>query len=96
MQDENFVWDDDKAARNWRDHGVTFDMVREPFKDPFAIEWIDAEQDPNEERYAMIGMVESRLLFVAYTIRGQRIRIISARKAEPYERRKYHDENRQA
>jgi len=44
----------------------------------------------------MIGMVESRLLSVAYTIRGQRIRIISARKAEPYERRKYHDENRQA
>jgi uncharacterized DUF497 family protein len=43
----------------------------------------------------MIGMVENRLLFVAYTFRGGRTRIISARKAEPYERRKYHDENRQ-
>jgi uncharacterized DUF497 family protein len=44
----------------------------------------------------MIGMVENRLLFVAYTMRDGRIRIISARKAEPCERRKYHDENRQA
>ncbi len=96
MQDENFTWDDGKAIQNWRDHGVTFEMAREAFKDPFAIEWIDAEQDPSEERYAMIGMVDSRLLFVAYTMRGEKIRIISARKAEPYERRKYHDENREA
>lgn len=71
-------------------------MAREAFKDPFAVEWTDVEQDPNEERYAMIGMVENRLLFVAYTVRGGRTRIISARKAEPYARRKYHDENRQA
>jgi uncharacterized DUF497 family protein len=53
-------------------------------------------QDPTEERYAMIAMVEGRLLFVAYVMRAERIRIISARKAEPYKRRKYHDENRQA
>jgi uncharacterized DUF497 family protein len=48
------------------------------------------------ERYGMIGMVENHLLFIAYTMRGERIRIISARKAQPYERRKYHDENQQA
>ena len=96
MQDENFEWDDDKAAQNWRDHGVSFEIAREAFTDAFAVEWIDAEQDRSEERYAMIGMVETRLLFVAYAMRGERIRIISARKAEPYERRKYHDENREA
>jgi uncharacterized DUF497 family protein len=96
MQDENFEWDDDKAARNWRDHGVSFEMAREAFRVAFAVEWVDAEQDPGEERYAMIGMVENRLLFVAYVMRGERIRIISARKAEPFERRKYHDENREA
>ena len=66
------------------------------FKDPFAIEWIDRAQDPDEERCAMIAMVESRLLFVAYTLREEQIRIISARGAEPYERRKYHEENRRA
>ena len=96
MQDEHFERDDDKAAQNWRDHVVTFEMARDAFKDPFAIEWIDAAQDTSEERYSMIGMVENRLLFVAYTMRGERIRIISARKTEPYERRKYHDENREA
>jgi hypothetical protein len=95
MQDENFEWDDDKAARNWRDHAVTFEMARDAFKDPFAIEWLDAGQDLSEVRFAMIAMVENRLLFVAYTMRAERIRIITARKAEPYERRKYHDENRE-
>jgi len=96
MQDELFEWDDAKAAQNWRDHGVSFEMAREAFADAFAVEWVDAAQDSREERYAMIGMVEARLLFVAYALRGERVRIISARKAEPYERRKYHDENRQA
>ena len=46
--------------------------------------------------YAVIGMVEGRLLFVDYTMRGEKIRIITARKAEPYERRRYHEENREA
>jgi len=41
-------------------------------------------------------MAEGRLLFVAYTMRGEKIRIITARKAEPYERRRYHEENREA
>jgi uncharacterized DUF497 family protein len=39
-------------------------------------------------------MVEDRLLFVAYTLRGERIGIISAREAEPRERRRYHNENK--
>jgi uncharacterized protein len=95
MQDDHFEWDDDKAARNWRDHAVTFEMARDVFNDAFAIEWIDEGQSDDEERYGMIGMIEGRLLFVAYTMRGERIRIISARKVEPYERRKYHDENRE-
>lgn len=96
MQDEHFEWDDGKAVRNWRDHGVSFEMAREAFRGAFALEWIDDRQVRSEERYAMIAMVEGRLVFVAYTVRDERIRIISARKAESYERRKYHDENREA
>ena len=71
-------------------------MARGAFRDGFAVEWVDTGQDPGEERYAMVAMVEGRILFVAYALRGERIRIISARKAEAFERRKYHDENRQA
>jgi uncharacterized DUF497 family protein len=91
MRDSEFEWDDAKAARNWQAHGVTFEMAR----DAFAVEWLDDTQDAAEPRIALLGMVEHRLLFVAYTQREDRIRIISARKAEPPERRKYHDENRQ-
>jgi uncharacterized protein len=93
MQDDAFAWDDDKAARNWRDHGVTFEIAREVFQDIFAVEWTDYGHNDPEERFVTVGMVESRLIVVSYTLRGPRIRIISARLAEPYERRKYHNEN---
>ena len=96
MQDDIFEWDDQKATANWRIHHVDFEMAREAFKDPFSVEWVDSGQNVHEERFAMVAMVESRLLFVAYTLRGERIRIISARKPEPNERRKYHNENHQA
>ena len=43
----------------------------------------------------MLAVAEERLFFVAYTLRGERIRIISARRAEPHERRRYHEENRE-
>jgi uncharacterized DUF497 family protein len=96
MQDEFFEWDDAKAVSNWHAHGVSFEIARDVFKDVFVLEWGDGGQDGREERFAAIGMVENRLLFVAYTMRGEVIRIISARKAEPYERRRYHDENSEA
>jgi uncharacterized DUF497 family protein len=94
MQDEAFEWDDRKAALNWHNHGVSFEMAREVFQDIFAIEWINDRHGDMEQRFVTVGMVEDRLLFVAYTLRGQRIRIISAREAEPRERRRYHNENK--
>ena len=93
MKSDEFEWDDAKAAINRRDHKITFEQAREVFTDPFIIEWIDEAQDENEPRYSALGMVDNRLLFVAYTMRGQAIRIISARRAEPFERRRYHEEN---
>ena len=93
MQDDDFEWDDPKAASNWLDHGVRFETAREVFKDFFAIEWADDGHDDAEERFVTVGMVESRVLFVSYTLRGERIRIISAREAEPRERRRYHEQN---
>ena len=68
-------------------------MARDVFKDPFAVEWLDDREDYGEDRYVIIGMVKNHLLFVAYTLRGEAIRIISARGAEPHERRQYHEEN---
>ena len=94
MQDDEFEWLEAKAARNWLDHGVPFETAREAFKDIFAIEWADDGHEDAERRFITIGMVENRLLFVSYTLRLNRIRIISAREAEPRERRRYHEQNR--
>ena len=93
MENDEFQWDDNKAARNYAKHGVTFEAAQDVFKDPFAYEWADNSQDEREQRFSILGMVENRLLFVAYVLRGDSIRIISARLPEPFERRRYHDEN---
>jgi uncharacterized DUF497 family protein len=60
-----------------------------------AVETSDRGHQDTEERFAMLAMVEGRLLFVSYTLKRERLRIISARKAEPHERRRYHNENRE-
>jgi uncharacterized protein len=93
MQDGAFEWDDAKAASNLSKHGVGFDLARRAFADVFAVEREDTTEDYGEHRYNLLGMANGRLLFVAYTTRGEIVRIISAREAEPYERRLYHEEN---
>ena len=64
------------------------------FDDPFALDDIDDREDCGEERSNIIGMVEGRILFVTYALRGGNTRIISARKATRDERRRYHEEKR--
>jgi uncharacterized DUF497 family protein len=54
----------------------------------------DRRRDYGEDRYLLLGMVQDHLLAVVYAQRGARVRIISARLAEPQERRRYHEENR--
>ena len=54
---------------------------------------MDDREDYGENRLILFGMVENRLLVVAHTLRSDKVRIISAREAEPHERRKYHEEN---
>jgi len=93
MENDDFEWDDAKAAQNFSRHGVTFEVARLAFDDPFAVAREDRRQQYGEERYLLLGMVQDRLLAVAYALRGARVRIISARLAEPRERRRYHEEN---
>jgi uncharacterized protein len=93
MNDGGFEWGERKAAGNYARHGVSFAAARDVFKDPFAIEQLDDREDYGEDRLIIIGVVEGRLLSVAYTMRGETIRIISARGAEPHEQRRYHEDN---
>lgn len=93
MQDTVFEWDDEKAASNWRKHGVAFPQAVLAFRDPFALEWIDEREDYGEERLILLGRCEGVLLHVTYTERGERIRLISARRAERHEQDYYYREN---
>lgn len=88
-----FEWDEDKAAGNLRKHGVDFDFAARVFDDPVAIEVIDDREDYGEERIALIGMARHTLLKIVYTLRGDRIRIISARKATRHEQEDYYLQN---
>ena len=61
-----FEWHGAKAEANLQAHGVSFDLAKTVFKDPFAIELLDDRADYGEERFIIIGMAEGHvLLFVA-------------------------------
>jgi uncharacterized protein len=92
MEDGEFEWDDAKEAENFAKHHISFEAARFVFDDALAVDWLDESEDYGEERYNIVGMVVGRLLFGAYTLRGEtKTRIISARKATPHERRSYHE-----
>lgn len=85
-----FEWDEDKAEANYRKHGVDFPDATEVFDDVLRIEWHDTREDYGEERFCTVGKAQGALLFVAYTMRGERIRFITARSASRREKRDYH------
>lgn len=89
-----FEWHEAKAEANLQDHGVSFELARTVFHDPFAIERVDDREDYGEERFVITGIAEGNVvLFVAYTERGDRIRIISARRALQNEQDDYFQQN---
>ena len=89
-----FEWHEAKASGNLKAHGVGFDVAKTVFKDPFALERSDDREDHGEERFLIVGMVPGEvILFVTYTERGGRIRLISARRATQRERDDYFRQN---
>jgi len=84
-----FEWDPAKAQANLRKHKVPFPMACEAFKDDNKLERPDPSSDYGEERWIVLGRVEQTILFVVYTQRGQRIRLISARRANRDEQQRY-------
>lgn len=84
-----FEYDPRKAKTNWQKHGVSFAEVEMVFFDPLAIH--DIEPDSmTEERFIAVGMGNAgSLLVVIYTMRGEVIRLISARRATKQETKAY-------
>ena len=86
----DFEWDSAKELANRTKHGVDFRTAAQVFLDPYVIEFDDLDAS-GELRFNAIGLVDGRMLFVTYAMRGDMVRIMSARGAEPHEKRKYHE-----
>jgi len=91
-----FEWDHDKAVTNLKKHGVTFDEASTVFADPLAVVFDDEVHSIEETREIIIGhSIASRVLLVSFTERGKDlVRIISARKATPRERKNHEEGTR--
>ena len=85
-----FEWDVKKAEANVNKHGISFHEAKTVFGDPFARISEDFMHSQYEQRWYIIGLsAQQRIIAAAYTESNDVIRIITARKAEPSERKRY-------
>lgn len=86
----SFEFDPAKAQANLRKHGVSFSHAEQALRDPMAFT-IEDPDSSGEQRFVSLGMdALGRVLVVIHTRRGERTRIISARKASRGEADRYH------
>ena len=89
-----YEWDPEKAKRNLREHGVSFEEAATVFLDPLATTYSDPDHSNEEDREITIGYsTNQRLLFVSHVQRRNRTRIISAREATRRERKQHEEGN---
>lgn len=85
-----YEWDPKKAEANRRKHRVSFEEAASVFQDADALTFQDPDHSDGEPREITIGTsTQGRVLFLSHCDRGEGIRIISARKATPKERKQY-------
>ena len=89
-----FEWDRDKAKSNRRKHGVSFDEAVTVFYDPLAATFSDPDHSQEEHRLMSLGYsAQGHLLLVCHTESSGAIRIISARRATPREKKRHENED---
>lgn len=90
-----YEWDETKNKINLEKHGIDFKVAIEVFSDANAMVQFNREVD-GEIRDQIIGKLDGEIviLFVVFTKRGQKIRLISARKANKQERAIYENQTR--
>ncbi|MFQ5799446.1 MAG: BrnT family toxin [Bacteroidota bacterium] len=90
-----FEWDPKKAAKNLRKHRVSFNEAATVFGDLLGTTVPDPDHSLAEDRYITVGVSSRRrLVMVAHTEHGERIRIISARELTRAEREAYEEETK--
>ena len=88
-----FSWDPKKAAANLKKHGVSFEEASTVFRDALSVTGSDPDHSVGECRFVTFGnSSQNRLLVVAHTEEGEKVRIISARVVTRQERRIYEEE----
>ncbi|MDQ3713857.1 MAG: BrnT family toxin [Acidobacteriota bacterium] len=88
-----FEWNENKNVENIKKHSVSFEEPEMAFRDENAVELYDELNSDDETHYQIIALSPNRLLFVAFTVRGKTIRIISARKANQKQVKIYNEYN---
>jgi uncharacterized protein len=92
-----FQWDAANADKNWHSHQVSIMEAEQAFLNRPVVLTIAPFRDESEARFALLGVTNSgRPLFVIFTPRGDRIRVISARPMSRRERSIYDEEARKA
>jgi uncharacterized protein len=86
-----FEWDPKKNAANLAKHGFDFADASHIFDGPVAL-FLSPRPEVGEERWVAIGRLEEVVVTIICTLRGQKIRIISARRASGQERDRYEAE----
>lgn len=89
MDASRFEWDENKDSTNSEKHGITFLEAIAVFLDPFVLEEDSTRPEYGEVRRKAVGNVRGRMVTVIFTLREDRRRIISARRARPDERQRY-------
>ena len=85
-----FEFDPAKSAKNERERGLSFAAAARLFDSP-RLEWEDRRKDYGEIRFSTLGEIEGRAFCASFTRRGEAIRIISFRKANARETRRYRE-----
>jgi uncharacterized DUF497 family protein len=84
-----FEWDAAKAEINERKHGISFEVAVHVFEDSERTERLDLDSSEVEERWSVTGLIDGTETYVAYVMRGEVTRLITARKANRREREEY-------
>jgi hypothetical protein len=90
---KSFLWDKGNIDKNWIKHKVKNTECEEVFFDKKKVQFKDVLHSGKEERFILLGKTKKdRLLFIAFTLGGDKVRVISARDINKRERKLYEKE----
>jgi len=90
-----FEWDPEKAKRNYKKHKVSFEEAVTVFYDPLSATFDDPDHSVGDRRFITVGFSSrDRLLVISHSESGKAVRIISARRATPRERKRHENQTK--